>query len=390
MIARAATRSPPDAEGASLLTPLDDSPWHQLPTTFDHVGTSDVRFFDRLWFAASDRGGAGALQFTIGVYQNMNVVDGGFVVIHEGRQHNVRVSRQLRPVYDTSCGPLRIDVLEPHERIGLSIAANTGTVEGELQWVATLPPQEERHHHARSWGRVLEDYARYDQIGELSGRLVVEGDELELDSWWACRDHSWGVRERVGIPEPFTGTTAPPGASAFAFLFFSTDTHGGHVQITKRDGADHLTVEIVDRATGASMRGAHVVVDAEFVDDERPRRFRRVRLDVTDANDAVTTFELEAHGPAAAMQGLGYGGYDDGLGLGVHRGLEHLEADVWDVSHPAEVRAPDGTVDRPVHRIQPVRVTQTGPTGTSRGTGSLTFIAEVPLDAFPLRVAARS
>ncbi|HQV57669.1 MAG TPA: hypothetical protein PKV27_06635, partial [Ilumatobacteraceae bacterium] len=75
-----------------MLTHLDDSPWHQLPTTFDHVGTSDPRFFDRLWFAASAPDGSGALQFTMGVYQNMNVVDGGFVVIRNGRQHNLRVS----------------------------------------------------------------------------------------------------------------------------------------------------------------------------------------------------------------------------------------------------------------------------------------------------------
>ena len=91
-----------------MLVPLDDSPWHQIPTTFDHVGTSDVRFFDRLWFAASAPDGSGTLQFTIGVYQNMNVIDGGIVVIRNGRQHNVRVSRQLRPTYDTCCGPLRI------------------------------------------------------------------------------------------------------------------------------------------------------------------------------------------------------------------------------------------------------------------------------------------
>ena len=100
-----------------MLTELDDSVWHQLPTTFDHVGTSDPRFFDRLWFAASDRVGSGTLQFTVGVYQNMNVVDGGFVVIRDGVQHNVRVSRQLRPRYETSCGPLRLDVREPMRRI---------------------------------------------------------------------------------------------------------------------------------------------------------------------------------------------------------------------------------------------------------------------------------
>ena len=52
------------------------------------------------------------------------------------------------------------------------------------------------------------------------------------------------------------------------------------------------------------------------------------------------------------------------------------------MSHPAVVGLPDGTSNRPVHRIQPVRVTQTGPDGTtSEGNGSLTFIAEIDLDA---------
>ncbi len=323
----------------------------------------------------------------MGVYQNMNVVDGGFVVIHRGRQHNVRVSRQLRPTYETACGPLRIEVMEPMQRFRLVVAPNDGTAHGELEWTATFAPQEERHHFTRSWGRVLEDYARYDQIGELSGWLGIEGDRIPLDSWWACRDHSWGVRERVGISEPFTGEVPTTGMSMFAFLFFSTDTQGGHVQVTRRDGADHLTAEVVDRATGVSTRGEHVTIDAEFVDDARPRRFRRVRLEVTDTDGGITTFDLDAQGPAVAMAGLGYGGYDDGLGLGVHRGVEHFESDVWDVSHPAVVGLPDGSTSRPVHRIQPVKVTRRGPHGESVGTGSLTFVGELPLDAFPGRLS---
>ncbi len=85
------------------------------------------------------------------------------------------------------------------------------------------------------------------------------------------------------------------------------------------------------------------------------------------------------------MQGLGYGGYDDGLGLGVHRGVDHLEFDVWDVAHPTDVVLPDGSAGRPVHRIQPVTVTRSAREGTSTGHGSLTFVAEMPLDD-PLRL----
>ena len=65
------------------------------------------------------------------------------------------------------------------------------------------------------------------------------------------------------------------------------------------------------------------------------------------------------------MQGLGYGGYNDGLGLGVWRGEQFQETEVWDVAHPARVGYPDGSAGRPVHRIQPVRVASAAPTGAS-------------------------
>jgi hypothetical protein len=365
-----------------MLTHLDDSPWHQLPTTFDHVFTSDVRFFDRLWFAASDRQGDACLQFTLGVYQNMNVVDGGFVVISDGVQHNLRASRQLRPTYDAACGPLHLDVRQPLQRIGLGVAANESGLEAELEWTATDPAQEERPHFARSHGRVLEDYSRYDQIGALRGWVGIDGRRIEVEDWWSCRDHSWGVRERVGIPEPVTSESAPRSGGLFAFLFYSTDTVAGHLQVTRSaSGLQHMTAEITDRVTRASVPVERIGIDAQFVDDGCPRRVRTATFDVTLQDGSRVAVTADAQGAPVAMQGLGYGGYADRLGLGVWRGLTHLETDRWDVTHPAQVRYPDGSTDRPVHRIQPVRVRHQTADGTvSEGTGSLTFIAELALD----------
>jgi hypothetical protein len=320
------------------------------------------------------------MQFTMGVYQNMNVVDGGVVAIRDGRQHNVRASRQLRPAYDTVCGPLRVEVLEPFHRLHLTVSPNAGTLNGELEWIATSVAQEERHHFARRTGRVIEDYSRYDQIGEMSGWLETDGVRVDVNSWWSCRDHSWGVRERVGVPEPHTGQVAPAQGALFAFLFYSTETHSGHVQLTRRDGSDHITAEIIDDKTGASAIGEKMSVTVSFVDEGRPRRFEEATFHVTTTAGDTVTIQADARGPAVAMPGLGYGGYADGLGLGVYRGISHLEHDVWEVTHPADVKYPDGSVGRPVHRIQPVRVTQRGQGGTSHGTGSLTLIAEVDLD----------
>jgi hypothetical protein len=359
---------------------MDDTLWHQIPTTFDHVGTSDPRFFDRYWFAANEPSGAGALQFTIGVYRNMNVMDGGFVVVHDGRQHNLRVSRSLRPRHETVCGPLAVEVVEPLRRLRLHVVPGEHTVHGELEWTAVLAPQEEVPRFTRVRGRVVEESRRFDQIGECSGWLDIDGRRVEVDRWWAARDHSWGVRQQVGIREPVTGPAAEAGAGRlFAFLFFSTDAIGGHIQLAQFGGQpDYLTALLVDRAQhgGVDIEVDDAALSVEFHDDSRPRRFRRAEFEVRLAGGRRVTVGLDALGPSVAMPGLGYGGFEDGQGLGLWRGTEQLEHDVWDVRHHAEVVRADGRVDRPVHRIQPVHVTVHGDRFGGEGTGSLTLIAE--------------
>jgi len=359
-----------------MLIAPDDTLWHQLPTTFDHVGTSDPRFFDRYWFAAYDPEGGRAMQFTLGVYQNMDVVDGGFVAIVNGRQHNLRVSRALRPRYEAACGPLSVEILEPLSRARLVIGPGEHPVHGELEWTSVIPPQEEAPRFTRVRGRVVEDSRRFDQIGVCHGRLDVEGTPVDVEGWWACRDHSWGVRERMGIAEPITGPPATPSdGSLFAFLFFSTEKLAGHVQIAQRTGhPDYFTAQLADRLH--PQLPPHEATDAELslelFDDRRPRRFRTAALAVKLDDGRSLTIDCTAQGPAVAMPGLGYGGYDDGLGLGVWRGAEHVEHETWDVRHPTDVVHQDGTVSRPVHRIQPVRVV----IGDDEGTGGLTMIAE--------------
>src|SRR5262249_44704203 len=121
---------------------------------------------------------------------------------------------------------------------------------------------------------------------------------------------------------------------------------------------------------------AAVKLAAEFVDDARPRRFRRARFDVQLADAGTLGVDAEALGSAVDMQGLGYGGYDDGRGLGGWGGDDHVEYDVWDVSHPTVVVRAGGQTVRPIHRIQPVRVALRGAGFDGEGTGSLTMIAE--------------
>ena len=360
-----------------MLTSLDDSLWHQLPTTFDHAGTSDPRFFDRYWFAAYAPDGSAAVQVTMGAYRNMNVLDGGAVVVHRGKQYNVRVSRSLGHEVDPVCGPLTVRPTVPLREFRLTIAPGDHELAGELTWTGVLPPAEERPHFSRTRSRVTEDYRRFDQIGSARGWLEAGGERIEVADWWACRDHSWGVRPRMGVGEPVTGPKESLAENGFAmaFLFFSTDAVAGHILVDRRgDEEGYVTGDL---AWLGGIRPVQPVsgADLEVTLHQGTRRFTQCALRATLPDGEKVAFRCAALGPAVAMQGLGYsGGYADRNGLGVWRGHEHLESDVWDVAHPSVIGYPDGQRNEHWHRIQPVSVTAEGAGLASRGQGSMTLI----------------
>ena len=62
--------------------------------------------------------------------------------------------------------------------------------------------------------------ARYAQLGAYSGTLTVGGQtyDVQPDRFKGVRDHSWGVRPRMGIREPATGENA--GLEELGFTWF--------------------------------------------------------------------------------------------------------------------------------------------------------------------------
>ena len=241
-----------------MLTSLDDTPWHQLPTTFDHVGTSDPRFFDRLWFAASDRVGASG-----------PAVHDRRVPEHERRRRRVRRHRRRAPAQ-----PARVTPAAPGVRDGLRAAAHRG------RRAVRPPPPARRRQRPRRAGRArLEGVARRPGGAPALQAPVGQGarglqplrpgrhlQRLASRSTASAASSTNGGRaattpggcvERVGITEPFTGEVAPQGAGLFAFLFYSTDAQAGHVQVVRgADGSRYLSAEAVSRATGEHGRAA--------------------------------------------------------------------------------------------------------------------------------------
>ena len=358
-----------------MLTKLDDTLWHQLPTNFDHVWTSDPRFYDRYWFAIHSPDGRMAIQITMGAYRNMNVLDAGAVMIIDGKQYNLRVSRSLDGSMETECGPIRIAPVKPLEAFDITIAPGEHKLSGSIQWRSVEPAREEHPHFNRLQGRVVEDFRRFDQIGLASGSMVVDGRRIDLADWWSCRDHSWGVRRGMGVPEPVTGpkiALAEKG-HVMSFLFFSTDAMSGHLLFLRRGEDEPYTTGVVtERASEAVHAAQKIELSGELHPGTKRFRLAQVRATFDDGNQLL--LDVTARGASIAMQGLGYsGGYDDGRGLGVWRGAQHLESDVWDVSHPSTVVYPDGSQKVHWHRIQPVEVKADFGGMASSGSGSMTL-----------------
>lgn len=382
-----------------MLTPLDDTLRHVLPTTFDHAFTSDPRFFDRYWFAIYDPDGSEPA-FNTGMcsYLNMNVIDGYAAVIHRGVQHNVRVSRQYRPyLYGadpnvSQVGPLRITVVEPFKVLRLELAANEYGVAFDFEWRAVLAPHEELPNYTRVRGRVNQDYLRYNQVAVVNGWIEVAGERFEMRNWWGGRDHAWGVRTDVAGGEPVTGIDPPRGqvASLWTWLIFGTvgtDGPGGHVQLQEINSRPTHVEALLRWPDGSGRPDLHAAdVRLEFVCHPGTRRFTKatytVVVDADGPDGGEWTIEMVPISASVVMKGLGYSlGYTDERGFGVWRGEDHIEYDEYGVAHPEDVVMPDGTIDRPYHRDCGVTVTVTSPTGAvTTGAGHCAILPIGPVD----------
>jgi hypothetical protein len=380
-----------------MLSPLDETLRHQLPTTYDHAGTSDPRFFDRYWFAIYDPAGAEpVLNAGMCSYLNMNVVDGYAAMILNGKQHNLRLSRALRPALYTAdpqvsvLGPLRVSVLESFRRLRLELQPNDHGLAYELEWSAVLAPHEELPNFSRVRGRVNQEYVRYNQSGRVDGWIELAGKRFEVRDWWGGRDHSWGTRPDVAGPEPHTGEDAAPFRGGAGFLWswvtFGTDAVGGHVQLQQlSDGTPTHAEAMLRWPEGAGRQPVRAnEIDLEFDVYPATRRFSRASFsfDADGAEPGRWRIDMEPISRSLAMLGLGYSlGYADRRGHGVYRGAYHEEFDVYDVSHDEDVVLPDGNVERPYHRDCAVRVRVTSPGGTTvAGAG---HAAILPMGSLP-------
>ena len=193
-----------------MLGPLDDTLWHQLPTTFDHVGTSDPRFFDRYWFAVTEPGGLAD-----------PAVHARRLQQHGRRRRRLR-RRPRRARSATSASRARCGRASSRRAdrcasrcssrcSGSACVAEPGTTRSTASWSGPACSRRRRSapHFSRVRGRVSEEYQRFNQIGECSRLARRRGPPRRPSTGGGdVATIRGGSGRTMGIPEPVTA--APP------------------------------------------------------------------------------------------------------------------------------------------------------------------------------------
>jgi hypothetical protein len=318
------------------LNPFDDYPFHQTAEPLDVPATSDPHFNDGYYFAFYRPG----LHVFCGLrlHPNSNVIDGYSGAVVDGVQRDVRFSRALRPrTNELAVGPFRLDILEPMVAQRIRLDDPELGLAYDVTLRASAPAFFEARHLQRRHGRLLNDLLRYTQVSRADGELTVDGEREAVEGWYACRDHSWGIRSTMGPYAPLGGheeVTPDPRAlrlwvpfecgDVVAF-FHCHDAHDGSVldcegRLHRRDGSS-VAIEAVNH-------------DLRYV--EGTRRLSSGDLTLVDETGAEHPYRFEVACAPAHPQGYGYTrGWSDGGQPGVFRGLEVIERDRFDVSDPA-------------------------------------------------------
>jgi hypothetical protein len=358
------------------LTEMDEWPRHQTIDTFDVVANASPGWSDGYWFCIGDPQGELNLITALRLYHNTNVIDAYAVAsTADGKQHNLRASRRLRPrIDDLAVGPFWQKIVRPLRTLQLGCDTNPYGIEFDIIWESAAPPYDEAPgvlHYAE--GRLMTSRSNYVQLGWVSGRARVGSREWSFrreDDWVGARDHSWGMGH-TGEGEKPNRYAAPPLVAGEKSLWGSQGMrHWALVRLPGRsifyafkrnqDGSysasgtgfqDQSTIHSRVEYPYDSGSEGWAYTDVSISDhvwlDGLPR-LKSGTVGLVRPDGGTDRFRIDVVSKPVYMQGAGYwGGWNDKLGRGVYRGEEMMEGEVWDVSDPVKVYGPDGQLIAP-------------------------------------------
>ncbi|MFV0463511.1 MAG: hypothetical protein ACK5MP_10015 [Nostocoides sp.] len=338
-------RCPNYAQEMAVLTlnPFDDYPYHQHMMPNDVPATSDPHFNDGYWWSWYAEG----TYFFCGlrVHPNNNVMDGYAGVVRDGVQHNIRVSRALRPEANTlQVGPLKVEIVDPLKVQRITLEDNPSGVTFDVHAQVSCPLYVESPYVHYRYSRVLNHLLRYSGSVRATGTASVLGQPIPIENWYGARDHSWGIRSSMGPYVPIGGAgESEDDADVRALRLwvpFETDQDSGFFHLHEDRTGRMLDFEgRVYRADGTVVPLASARHELTYYPGTSRLSGGAFTLMHHDGSEDRYTFEVVCE--PSHPQGFGYTrGWSDGGNPGVYRGVSYAEHDSFDVSDPAGLAGP--------------------------------------------------
>ena len=185
-----------------MLSPWDDYPVHQTSYPVAVPVGADPGRYDRYWFAAHDLALTTQLGVGLSVHPNRGIVDGSLSISSAGRQRSVYASGRLGRDRATTCGPLRIEVVEPMRTLRVVLDEHDG-VAADLTWHGVTQTIVDGRMERWAGPVLVSERTRTVQFGGWSGEFDVDGRTTTVtpETWWGLRDRSWGSRTTGTVAE---------------------------------------------------------------------------------------------------------------------------------------------------------------------------------------------
>jgi len=332
-----------------MLTAQDELMCHQLPTTFDHVQQSDLRWTERVVVYGFETATGTSLMTGLARYPNRNVIDAYAMATVDGRAHVMRTSRELSAGIDGivswQVGGYTYRIVEPLRQVQTLLQAGSDyDLTMDLTFTGTFPCYEQAPAFFRHRGRVDEDARRFYQNGYATGSVTVGTRRLEISpqSWYFARDHSWGVRRGGGggnLPESavLQPHEIPDGVLYFMGIFQFDDRV---VHFAQREDAGgriwHYEGEVLYPLSTGKSNQRITQVDHHF-------RFREELPRVIAGGDVVIRADDGAEDTISIKPVTdfwpGFAGYDEyrGYASGYWRGPNYTDAFVVDTTDKSAI-----------------------------------------------------
>lgn len=331
-----------------MLSEADDYLIHQVAEPVRFVQTSDRNFYDRYYFQIHNSSDDLSMIFGIGLYPNLGTLD-AFATLRLGdKQHVLRSSRRLGDRMDTSCGPMRVEVVEGLKKLRVTIAPNESGIEADLLFEGTHPATLEPQQTMRaSHGRIVRDITRYGQTGHYTGWMKLpDGTRREATApqWGGYRDRSWGVRP-IGEQEP-AGILAASKPS-YLWLYCAAQFPEYTLMLKAQDlgNGKRVMEEAVRIWNDPSRRVEHLRdLTHEVRLDENKQYLTGATITCRDKDGSDLVVEIEQVLPVHLMAGTGYLDEDLEWRHGAYKGELVTENLVYDI-HPKGGTGVHGVID---------------------------------------------